>query len=85
MEVTCSFEILLTFNGLHGITSQNEELFLITALRISNPTGQRIPLMELKTYFSPTHWTVLDLILCSDDSNQGGRTYSFSVECRKNK
>jgi hypothetical protein len=34
-----SVESVLNFNGLHGVISQNVELFITTAVSISNPTN----------------------------------------------
>jgi hypothetical protein len=36
-QPTCSPKILVAFDGLHSIMSQKIELFIITAVRISNP------------------------------------------------
>jgi hypothetical protein len=33
MEVICSFETMVDFRQIHGIISQNIELFIITAVR----------------------------------------------------
>jgi hypothetical protein len=38
MEASCSSETSLTFNGLHGIISQEIELSITTAVRTSHPT-----------------------------------------------
>jgi hypothetical protein len=37
IEVTCSSQHQLTFNGLHRIKSQNKKLFITTAVRTTNP------------------------------------------------
>jgi hypothetical protein len=39
MEATFAPKRQLTFAGLHGVLSQNTELFVITAVRKSNPTN----------------------------------------------
>jgi hypothetical protein len=38
----------LTFNGLHGVTSQKIEVFIITGVRTSNPTvkGKVVPVLK---------------------------------------
>jgi hypothetical protein len=38
MKATFSSEMSMTFNRLHGVISQNIELFITTAVRTSNPT-----------------------------------------------
>jgi hypothetical protein len=50
---------LLTFNGLHGVISQKVEVFIITAVRTSDPT--------LKLYLTTLtyRWLVIDLRVCS--------------------
>jgi hypothetical protein len=40
VKATCSPETSLTFNGLHGVMSQKTHLFIITAVKASNPTSQ---------------------------------------------
>jgi hypothetical protein len=37
-EATCSSKMSMDFNGLHNVTSQKIELFIITTVRTSNPT-----------------------------------------------
>jgi hypothetical protein len=38
MEVTCSSEMLVDFQQTHGTISQQAKLFIISAVRTSNPT-----------------------------------------------
>jgi hypothetical protein len=51
MEVTCSSETLVAFNGLHGIISQKAEFFINTAAKPSNPTQQKIVHGNVYKYF----------------------------------
>jgi hypothetical protein len=38
IEVTCSSEMVVNFNGLHSIISQQIEVFITTGVRTSSPT-----------------------------------------------
>jgi hypothetical protein len=39
METLISLKSQLTLSGLHGVIFQKTELFIVTAVRTSNPTG----------------------------------------------
>jgi hypothetical protein len=50
MEAAFSSESHLTFNGLHGVISQEIELFISTAVRTSDPTVTNVAALNGKMH-----------------------------------
>jgi hypothetical protein len=59
MEGACSSETSDDFNGLHGVTCQQLELFITTSVRISSPTFEQfIVYISSTTRMIPTETLV---------------------------
>jgi hypothetical protein len=54
MEAVCSSEYSVTFTRLHGVTTQNTFLFIVTFLKTSNPEYNELLTKELNIVFRNT-------------------------------
>jgi hypothetical protein len=64
MEVNMFFQMLVDFNGLHGIISLTTELFIPTAVRTSNP-------LNSPNYLPHLHlWLLLSDLQCKQQNSK---------------